>query len=66
MYAIRSYYELLYDEPLYLGMNANWKGLFHNSDLVSGMLEKIVLNNFGQSENARPASSLRRLRTARW
>ena len=42
--------QLLYDEPLYLGMNANWHGLFHGKELVSAALEKIVVNNFGKSD----------------
>ncbi|MFA7060076.1 MAG: peroxidase family protein [Pedobacter sp.] len=45
--------QLLYDEPLYLGMNANWHGLFHGKELVSAALEKIVVNNFGKSEDAK-------------
>lgn len=45
--------QLLYDEPLYLGMNSNWHGLFRDKELVSAALEKIVVNNFGKSENAK-------------
>ncbi|RNC68073.1 MAG: oxygenase [Desulfuromonadales bacterium] len=45
--------QLLYDEPLYLGMNSNWHGLFRGKELVSAALEKIVVNNFGKSENAK-------------
>jgi len=45
--------QLLYGEPLYLGMNANWHGLFHGKDLVSAALEKIVVNNFGKSDDAK-------------
>jgi len=48
--------QLLYDEPLYLGMNSNWHGLFHGKDLVSAALEKIVVNNFGKSEDAKKAT----------
>ena len=48
--------ELLYDEPLYLGMNANWSGLLKDSPLVSEALEKIVVNNFGKSEEAKKAT----------
>jgi Animal haem peroxidase len=48
--------QLLYDEPLYLGMNANWNGLFHGKTLVSSALEKIVVNNFGNSEKAKKAN----------
>ena len=48
--------QLLYDEPLYLGMNANWHGLFYGHDLVQAALEKIVVNNFGKSTNAKKAT----------
>ncbi len=45
--------QLLYDEPMYRAMNANWSGLFHGKDLVSAALEKIVVNNFGKAEDAK-------------
>ena len=48
--------QLLYDEPLYLGMNSNWHGLFHGDDFVAAALEKITVNNFGKSENAKKAT----------
>src|SRR5258706_3731645 len=48
--------QLLYDEPLYLGMNTNWSGLLKDSPLVSEALEKIVVNNFGKSEEAKKAT----------
>jgi heme peroxidase len=41
--------QLLYDEPLHLGSNANWNGLLHDDDPVSAALAKIVLDNFGRS-----------------
>ena len=47
--------QLLYNEPLYLGMNANWHGLLKDSPLLSKVLEKIVVNNFGASEDAKQA-----------
>jgi hypothetical protein len=47
--------QLLYNEPLYLGMNANWHGLLKDSPLLSKALEKIVVNNFGKSEDAKQA-----------
>ena len=34
--------QLLYDEPLYLGMNANWSGLFRGRELVERALERIT------------------------
>jgi hypothetical protein len=48
--------QLLYDEPLYLGMNANWHGLFRGNDLVEAALEKIAVNNFGKSADAKKAT----------
>ena len=48
--------QLLYDEPLYLGMNANWHGLFDGHELIQAALEKITVNNFGKSENAKKAT----------
>ncbi len=48
--------QLLYDEPLYLGMNANWHGLVAKHDAVAGALEKIVVNNFGKSKEATDAT----------
>jgi hypothetical protein len=47
--------QLLYNEPLHLGMNANWHGLLKDSPLLSKALEKIVVNNFGKSEDAQQA-----------
>jgi hypothetical protein len=48
--------QLLYGEPLFLGMNANWGGLFAEQSLVANALEKIVVNNFGRSEDAKRAT----------
>ena len=48
--------QLLYDEPLYRGMNANWHGLLARHDLVSSALEKIVVRSFGKSEDAKYAN----------
>jgi hypothetical protein len=48
--------QLLYDEPLYLGMNSNWSGLFAENKLVAEALERIVVNNFGKSEDAKKAT----------
>lgn len=48
--------QLLYDEPLFLGMNSNWSGLIHSDNLVSRALEKIVTDNFGKSDDAKKAS----------
>jgi len=48
--------QLLYDEPLYLGMNANWSGLLAGHEAVAAALEKVVVQNFGKSENAKKAT----------
>jgi hypothetical protein len=48
--------QLLYDEPLFLGMNANWSGLFRGRELVQAALEKITVNSFGRSTDARKAT----------
>ena len=47
--------QLLYDEPLFVGMNANWNGLFHGHDLVKAALDHITVNNFGKSTDAKKA-----------
>jgi hypothetical protein len=44
--------QLLYDEPLYKGMNANWNGLLGSGDPdVSKALSNIIVNNFGKSKD---------------
>ncbi|MEW6245595.1 MAG: peroxidase family protein [Nitrospirota bacterium] len=48
--------QLLYDEPLYLGMNANWHGLLRGEGPVSRALEKIVVQSFGKSRDAKTAN----------
>src|SRR5206468_564595 len=48
--------QLLYDEPLYLGMNANWHGLIQKHDVVTDALERIVVSNFGKSDDAKKAT----------
>ena len=48
--------QLLYDEPLYLGMHANWHGLLREDDPVSAAIEKIVVQSFGKSHNAKKAN----------
>jgi hypothetical protein len=50
---------LLYDEPLYKGMNANWNGLLGSGDPdVSKALSDVVVHGFGKSKNATEASQL--------
>jgi len=45
--------QLLYDEPLYKGMNANWNGLLGTGDPDdSKALSDIVVHGFGKSKNA--------------
>jgi hypothetical protein len=42
--------QLLYNEPLYLGMNGNWNGLLGaNGGLLSKALSDVVVTNFGKS-----------------
>ena len=41
--------QLLYDEVLYLGMNANWFGLFREDNRVSRALERMTVDRFGRS-----------------
>src|SRR5262245_1805982 len=48
--------QLLYDEPLFLGMNANWSGLFRGRELVQAALEQITVNNFGKSTDVKKAT----------
>jgi len=50
--------QLLYNEPLNLGMNGNWNGLLGaNGGLLSKALSDVVTQNFGKSEDARKAST---------
>jgi Animal haem peroxidase len=49
--------QLLYDEPLYRGMNGNWNGLLGTGDpLVSKALSNIVANDFGKSKDVKKSS----------
>jgi hypothetical protein len=50
--------QLLYDEPLYLGMNGNWNGLLGaNGGLLSKALSNVVAQNFGTSKDVDKGSS---------
>jgi hypothetical protein len=50
--------QLLYNEPLYLGMNGNWSGLLGNSNpLLSKALADIVTENFGKSKDSDKATA---------
>ena len=49
--------QLLYNEPLYLGMNGNWSGLLGaNGGLLSQALSDVVTRNFGKSADAAKAT----------
>jgi hypothetical protein len=49
--------QLLYNDPLYLGMNGNWNGLLGQSGgLLSKALSNIVVENFGKSKEAAKAT----------
>src|SRR5208337_2892441 len=49
--------QLLYDEPLYKGMNANWSGLLGGGDPeVSKALSDVITHGFGTSGNAKKAT----------
>jgi len=49
--------QLLYDEPLYKGMNANWNGLLGaGQPEVSAALSNIVAHDFGESKNGTKAT----------
>ena len=49
--------QLLYGEPLYKGMNANWNGLLGTGDPdVSKALSNIIVNDFGKSKDVQKAS----------
>jgi len=49
--------QLLYNDPLYIGMNGNWNGLLGTSDkLLSKALSDIVVKNFGRSKDAAKAT----------
>jgi Animal haem peroxidase len=46
--------QLLYDEPLYKGMNANWNGLLGTGDpAVSKALSDIIVKNFGKAKDVK-------------
>ncbi len=48
--------QLLYNEPLYRGMNANWGGLFGETSRLGGLMEKITTASFGKSEEVKKAT----------
>ena len=50
--------QLLYNEPLYEGMNANWNGLLEKDNPVSNILEKIVVNRLKNSPDETKANQI--------
>lgn len=48
--------QLLYNEPLFLGMNANWRGLLEDFPHGRDALEKIIVQNFGNSKDVKAAN----------
>lgn len=48
--------QLLYGEPLFLGMNSNWGGLLEKDNPVSKILEKITVNRLANSPNEKKAN----------
>jgi hypothetical protein len=49
--------QLLYNEPLYIGMNANWSGLF-GKDSVANRITKSLVKKLGQSQDPKEANQL--------
>jgi hypothetical protein len=49
--------QLLYNEPMNRGMNANWQGLFEEPGVVADALKEVV-RRLGDSEDAKKANSL--------
>ena len=50
--------QLLYDEPMFLGMNANWNGLLEKDDPVSNILQKVVVNQLESSGDTKKANQI--------
>jgi hypothetical protein len=48
--------QLLYDEPLFKAMNANWNGLFAGNEDLKSLLNKIVVEGLGRSKDPRDAT----------
>lgn len=49
--------QLLYNEPLYLGMNSNWSGLLKDHKLVSAVLEKVIQHGLAKSNKDKMVTS---------
>lgn len=50
--------QLLYNEPLYLGMNSNWNGLFEDTPLIANAVERIVTERLADSPDSRDSNLL--------
>ena len=50
--------QLLYDEPLHIGMNSNWSGLFEESPIIANAIERIVTEKLAKSSDSRDANLL--------
>lgn len=48
--------QLLYNEPLYKAMNANWSGLLAKHEAASAVLDRIVTHGLGRSKDERKAT----------
>ena len=57
--------QLLYDEPLNVGMNSNWSGLFDDNPVISGVTERIVQKLSERPTARRQTSSIPLLPPAR-
>jgi hypothetical protein len=49
--------QLLYDEPLYIGMNSNWSGLFQDHPITAEVTDQIV-NALRRSTSSKEANQL--------
>jgi hypothetical protein len=47
--------QLLYNEPVYLAMNANWSGLFNEHPLVNSALERVI-QRFTRSDDGKKST----------
>jgi hypothetical protein len=50
--------QLLYDEPLYLGMNANWHGLGREYEAALDASEKVARRKYGKLDDTNRANQL--------
>lgn len=50
--------QLLYDEPMFMGMNANWNGLLEVDNPLGTVLEKVVVNQLASSNDVTKANQL--------